>query len=48
MTSPRAAGFDTASLSVDSDSPTGSSRVYARLGFQVTDTAVAHLLPVIT
>ncbi len=44
----RAAGFDSASLGVDSDSPTGSTRVYARLGFQVTDTTVARLLPVIT
>ncbi|QMU66982.1 GNAT family N-acetyltransferase [Streptacidiphilus sp. P02-A3a] len=44
----RAEGFDTASLGVDSDSPTGSTRVYARLGFRVTDTTVAQLLPVIT
>jgi len=43
----RAAGFDSASLGVDSDSPTGATRLYSRIGFEVQDTVVAQLLPVV-
>lgn len=44
----RAAGYDSASLGVDSDSPTGATGLYRRIGFEVQDTVVAQLLPVVT
>ncbi|MBC3843144.1 GNAT family N-acetyltransferase [Streptacidiphilus sp. 4-A2] len=44
----RAAGFHSASLEVDSDSPTGATELYRRIGFVVRDTVVSQLLPVIT
>jgi mycothiol synthase len=35
------AGFDTASLAVDADSPTGAVALYERAGFAVVDTSIA-------
>ncbi len=35
-------GFKSASLNVDADSPTGAVGIYERLGFKVTNTAVAQ------
>jgi ribosomal protein S18 acetylase RimI-like enzyme len=34
--------FDTATLDVDADSPTGAVGLYERLGFVVKDTKIAH------
>jgi mycothiol synthase len=42
LTAAKADGFDTATLGVDADSPTGAVGVYKRLGFVVTDTTIAH------
>jgi ribosomal protein S18 acetylase RimI-like enzyme len=42
LTAARAAGFDTATLDVDADSPTGAFGLYERLGFVVRDTKIAH------
>jgi mycothiol synthase len=36
------AGFDTASLNVDAENPTGALRVYEKSGFEVVDTWVAY------
>jgi mycothiol synthase len=41
----RAAGFATASLGVDADSPTGATRLYERAGFTVRNTWIAQLKP---
>lgn len=38
----KADGFDTATLHVDADSPTGAFGLYERLGFVVTDTTISH------
>lgn len=38
----KADGFDTATLDVDADSPTGAFGLYERLGFVVRDTKIAH------
>lgn len=38
----RADGFDTASLNVDADSPTGALGLYEQLGFATTDTTILH------
>ena len=43
----RAAGFDTASLGVDADSPTGALGLYERIGFRVSDTYASQHLPII-
>jgi mycothiol synthase len=43
----RAAGFDTASLGVDADSPTGALGLYERAGFTVRETWIAELKPVL-
>ena len=42
FTEARAAGFSTASLGVDTDSPTGALGLYERAGFTVTDTWIAQ------
>jgi ribosomal protein S18 acetylase RimI-like enzyme len=42
-----AAGFTTASLGVDADSPTGALGLYKRAGFTVRDTWIAQLKPVL-
>jgi mycothiol synthase len=39
----RAAGFRTASLNVDADSPTGAVGLYERFGFRVRDTWIAQV-----
>lgn len=44
----RMAGFATASLVVDADSPTGAVGIYQRAGFTVQDTWIAHLKPLLT
>jgi mycothiol synthase len=41
----KADGFDTASLNVDADSPTGALGLYERLGFTVIDTRVTQRKP---
>jgi mycothiol synthase len=38
----KADGFDTATLDVDADSPTGAFGLYERLGFVVRDTKIVH------
>jgi mycothiol synthase len=43
----RAAGFATASLGVDADSPTGAVGLYQRLGFAVRDTWITQLKPLL-
>jgi len=43
----RADGFDTATLDVDADSPTGALRLWERIGFAVQDTWIAHTKPLI-
>jgi mycothiol synthase len=48
MTEARAAGFDTASLGVDADSPSGAVGLYERLGFTATGTWISQLKPLIT
>jgi ribosomal protein S18 acetylase RimI-like enzyme len=40
-----AAGFATASLGVDADSPTGAVAVYERVGFTVENRAVTYAAP---
>lgn len=48
LTAAKADGFDTATLDVDADSPTGAVALYERLGFVVRDTKIAYrklLLP---
>lgn len=43
LTAAKADGFDTATLTVDADSPTGAVGLYQRLGFMVSDsTAIAY------
>lgn len=42
LTAAKADGFDTATLDVDADSPTGALGLYERLGFVVRDTKIAH------
>jgi mycothiol synthase len=43
LTAAKADGFDTATLNVDADSPTGAVGLYKRLGFVVSDnTGVSH------
>lgn len=42
LTAAKADGFDTATLDVDADSPTGAFGLYERLGFVVRDTKIAH------
>jgi mycothiol synthase len=44
----RGAGFATASLGVDADSPTGAVGLYQRVGFTVKDTWVTQLKPLLT
>lgn len=44
----QAAGFATASLTVDADSPTGALGLYQRVGFTVRDTWVAQFKPLLT
>ncbi len=41
----REAGYDTASLGVDVDSPTGALRIYQRAGFGIRDTWTIHVKP---
>jgi mycothiol synthase len=43
----RAAGFATASLGVDADSPTGAAGLYERAGFTVRDTWITHTKPLL-
>ncbi len=43
----RAAGFATASLGVDADSPTGAVGLYQRLAFTVKDTWITQLKPLL-
>lgn len=38
----KADGFDTATLDVDADSPTGAFGLYERIGFAVVDTRIVH------
>src|SRR6185437_8461400 len=40
-----AEGYDTATLSVDADSPSGAVGIYERLGFVIKDTRVAVVKP---
>ncbi|QMU74523.1 GNAT family N-acetyltransferase [Streptacidiphilus sp. PB12-B1b] len=40
-------GFDTASLGVDCDSPTGATGLYERIGFRAVDSVIAQLKPLI-
>ncbi len=42
----RAAGFATASLGADADSPTGAHGLYQRAGFVVRDTWVVQMKPI--
>jgi hypothetical protein len=42
------AGFATASLGVDADSPTGAVGIYQPAGFTVQDIWIAHLKPLLT
>ena len=42
LDSSMADGFDSASLTVDADSPTGAVAIYERLAFAVTQTSVVH------
>ena len=42
LTAAKADGFDTATLDVDADSPTGAVGLYQRLEFAVRDTKIAH------
>jgi ribosomal protein S18 acetylase RimI-like enzyme len=43
----RAAGFDSASLMVDADSPTGALGLYGRIGFRAENSWVAQRRPII-
>ena len=43
----RAEGFDTASLGVDADSPTGALGLYERIGFRAEQVWVVQIKPVI-
>lgn len=47
LTKARAAGFATASLGVDADSPTGAVGIYERAGFTVRDTWIAQAKPLL-
>jgi mycothiol synthase len=47
MTEARAAGFGTASLGVDADSPSGAVGLYERLGFTATGTWISERKPLI-
>jgi ribosomal protein S18 acetylase RimI-like enzyme len=47
VTEARAAGFDTASLGVDADSPSGAVGLYERLGFTAAGTWISHQKPLI-
>ena len=47
LTAARSAGFATASLGVDADSPTGALGLYERAGFVVQDTWIAQLKPLV-
>jgi GNAT superfamily N-acetyltransferase len=44
----RAEGFDTASLGVDADSPTGALGVYERIGFRTEQVWVMQIKPIIS
>jgi mycothiol synthase len=48
MAEARAAGFETASLGVDADSPTGAVGLYERLGFTTAGTWISERKPLIT
>lgn len=48
MAEARAAGFVTASLGVDADSPSGAVGLYERLGFTATGTWISERKPLIT
>jgi len=45
LTAAKVDGFDTATLDVDADSPTGAVGLYHRLEFVVRDTKIAHRKP---
>jgi mycothiol synthase len=47
LTGARAAGFASASLGVDADSPTGALGLYQRAGFTVELTSVTHTKPLL-
>ena len=48
LTGARAAGFTSASLGVDADSPTGALGLYQRAGFKVMLTSITHTKPLLT
>ncbi len=47
LTGARAAGFTSASLGVDADSPTGALGLYQRAGFTVMLTSITHTKPLL-
>jgi ribosomal protein S18 acetylase RimI-like enzyme len=48
LTGAQAAGFTSASLGVDADSPTGALGLYQRAGFTVQLTSITHMKPLLT